>query len=284
MVRKKIVITFSIIILMGAVLATTGVWPFDKANGDSLYAEDWNKAKSLTGMAILNKQTGDTLTANEWNELSKCLQNSGGTCNGYQLPSTVNSISNAYLDSAETFVGGLKSSCWGGCPSTSSLQNTWRDEVKHAENVLIPGKDLIYGRFYSEQTTYSGDTSYAISQMFRNKPRIEKILLGNKGSEDITESFKVSFYAIKDQDKSTFQDQATPSQILSRAGGMMIGEVPVNGLRAYTAKYVSVPWTPPGNLQVHKYVTVYGFIDTDNTVNEKYEDNNRAAYSSVVKS
>jgi hypothetical protein len=53
------------------------VWPFNKASGDVLTADDWNEAVRVTGMAVAQKQTGDIITADDWNALAGCL---GGGC------------------------------------------------------------------------------------------------------------------------------------------------------------------------------------------------------------
>jgi hypothetical protein len=65
-----------LVLVMGIAFAAS-VWPFNKASGDVLTADDWNEAVRVTGMAVAQKQT-DIITADEWNALAGCINGGGG--------------------------------------------------------------------------------------------------------------------------------------------------------------------------------------------------------------
>jgi hypothetical protein len=55
--KKTIPIGLFLILVIVGIAFAASVWPFNKASGDVLTADDWNEAVRVTGMAVAQKQT-----------------------------------------------------------------------------------------------------------------------------------------------------------------------------------------------------------------------------------
>jgi hypothetical protein len=79
MKTKEVLLVGILLMLVMGISLAANMWPFNKASGDVLTADDWNEAVRVTGMAVAQKQTGDIITADDWNALAGCLDDNDGS-------------------------------------------------------------------------------------------------------------------------------------------------------------------------------------------------------------